>query len=73
MVVRWPHAHGDEHLGRVFVVGGVGDMTHCQKCQKLWIEPVAYVVHQAVPMSWLKRIPPLEELEGQKTEEKLHA
>jgi hypothetical protein len=45
----------------------------CQCCGKIWPTDVVFPIGQwgdaNVPFSWVKRIPPLSELEGQPTQE----
>jgi hypothetical protein len=71
MVIRWPHEHGLKMLGGVITVQGFLDMVHCPLCNLLFEERSAVYMEslKAVPLSWLKRIPPLTELEGLESEE----
>lgn len=63
-------------VGRIFIVGEIEfQRTRCHKCgwsggemhgslnQNWW----------GVPLSWLRRIPPLSELEGEKRDEEITA
>lgn len=63
-IVRWPHEHGDHRLGHVFIVQGFFCMCHCPTCDTVFEESAAKNIDgQGVPLSWLKRIPPLDDLE----------
>ena len=71
-VVRWPCC--GEFLGITYRVGRFENMVcDCKKCGAPM--PLTSFVLEAtspawcVPREWLKRIPPLSELEGVKTEE----
>ena len=75
VVVRWPCCAGA--LGTIFRVAafvpqGVHS-EHCYKCNTYHgdIASVRPEVRGGVyPVAWLRRIPPMEELEGQHTQEK---
>ena len=66
-------------FGSFFVVGGFehGSVSNCIFCGKEHLGPFARAEDHfgperqffTAPLSWLKRIPPLAELEGQRTEE----
>ena len=66
-------------LGAVFVVKEIvhHQIDSCVLCGAnhtgMYARPVAKYAgtHTRAPLSWLKRIPPLDELEGAKTQEKL--
>ncbi len=71
VVVRWPHEHCNS-LGHILSIAALAPSSQCRVCGYISTETSAVTEdHWAVPLSWLKRIPPLEELEGQRTEEKL--
>ena len=64
MVVRWPHEHSDAHCysGVVSTVVLLQAYTFCQKCKTRWEEPSAHLSGSGcIPLSWLRRIPPLTE------------
>ncbi len=72
----------ERHVGRVFTVLGlvapVGGGWHCTWCHKDSAGPneIAARINEkpgGIPLSWLKRIPPLSELEGEQSKEELHA
>ena len=77
VIVRWDHQHGDEYIGYVVQVESI-DPRGCE-CPICRIEvvagPSAYTHLKGkecgLPLPWLKRIPPMKELEGQRTEENL--
>jgi len=72
-VVRWPCC--GRYLGNIFKVEEISssDSALCFECgarsgpSGFYAAPEKY--NRGAPVSWLKRIPPLEELEGQRTEE----
>lgn len=71
VVVRWPHEHGNA-LGHLYRVRAFAQRCRCEDCKKMFEEPCVKVSETgSLPISWVKRIPPLEELEGQRTEESL--
>jgi hypothetical protein len=70
--------HGIEELGRVFRVGEVvHEHTLCQICHKRhglnWCVVDPADDDLAYPFSWLKRIPPLSELDDVKHDEEITA
>jgi hypothetical protein len=78
MVVGMGCAHGTRDLGLIFRVPEVvTEDTHCEICDlRHGTQPCAVDPRDddlAFPLTWLKRIPPLDELEGEKTKEELHA
>ena len=60
-------------VGLVYTVGGIGtEGRHCNWCKQEY--PASAIAlfagtKRGAPLPWLKRIPPLEELEGEKTQE----
>ena len=64
MVVRWPHEHKAARLGAVFRVGIIWGSSRCPICSEIIQELSAGDERGCVPFSWLKKIPPLSELEG---------
>ena len=78
-VVRWPCC--GRYLGEIHGVFGFGtlDATYaCNGCNaKRDVSPAARIGDAKssglVPLEWLKRIPPLSELEGEKNKEELTA
>ena len=79
VIVRGHSCSMERYLGMVFVVAAIRQARcggwHCPHCNRndQWgPEPAAeWVGVGNAPLSWLKRIPPLSELEGQRTEETL--
>lgn len=73
-IVRWPHKctpqSGWPRLGTPFVVEAI-DTCCCGICGERTGIGAGNGLGRGAPLSWLKRIPPLEELEGQRTEETL--
>ena len=77
-VVRWPHpcTHGavsGKTFPWIFRVKRIRAISpKCPNCNQQ-IEPGSssayYSIDNAIPLPWLKRIPPLSELEGTKTDE----
>lgn len=72
------HSCCPRYLGRIFKVGDV--VTHLFKCGSCdtqgWGESrtMAYTKNIAsAPIEWLKRIPPLDEMEGVKNDEEITA
>jgi hypothetical protein len=79
MVVRWPHKHIQGRSGqtfpKVFTVERVTSLgCHCPTCREEFSPPEAWwdAAH-AIPTAWLKRIPPLDELEDVKRDEEITA
>lgn len=69
-----PHAHAADVFGWIFQVARIGDCCQCSACGHIFVEPSAwYTDHNAMPLSWLRRIPPLSELESTETKEETHA
>jgi hypothetical protein len=76
-VVMQVHSCCGAYLGRIFMVEhirpGPGSIYWfvCGKCTAPRFQPVYAFTYgiAAAPLAWLKRIPPLSELEGVKTEE----
>lgn len=77
-IVRWPCC--GEFLGVVFVVGEIfrhKSHPQCTACKQTIHEATLCLEGNSAPNKdklcapkpWLKRIPPLEELEGQKSQE----
>lgn len=69
IVVRWPHEHGPDRIGEPFVVAHIRFGVKCSVCNELFLQRAASPAERpgfGIPLSWLKRIPPLEELEGQR-------
>ena len=70
MVVRWPHPESHfirTRLGEVFEVTTIGP-ARCYVCGYDFPQ-CAYIgtegiFHIGIPLPWLKRIPPLSDLEG---------
>lgn len=69
MVIRWCCASGPQ--GAIFTVAGVAN-TQTHQCRHCWeylpvetfpVSAGAPEVRNGAPISWLKRIPPLDELE----------
>lgn len=68
----------DDYLGQIFTVQELAQGSECDDCGAqddrpsaiLELENAEYLAW-GLPMSWLKRIPPLSELEGEKRDEKL--
>ena len=59
-------------MGKIFTVVAFAPTWTCAKCKKTTFATAAMIdSHWRQPLVRLKRIPPLEELEGQRTEEKL--
>jgi len=57
-----------------FVVKGLFDCTHCPICGAFFAEDSATnEAGNAVPLSWLKRIPPLSELDDVKQDKEISA
>lgn len=81
MVVRWQHDCVNPliPLGKPFIVTVIRPTTgRCSKCGKKYMEPNfgaegASEKHALVPLSWLKRIPPPDELGLIDEKEELHA
>jgi hypothetical protein len=72
VVVRWPHScQGNKFLGSVFRIGALSSSVQCPRCGEIFKTPVAHPEEKsrAIPLAWLKRIPPLSELETEKTNE----
>jgi hypothetical protein len=73
VVVRWPHEHAN-NVGTIWTVQGFSPQSHCQDCGKTWIwkkwrtvfkQPCAVLDAKqnfGLPLSWLRRIDPLAEL-----------
>lgn len=62
-------------IGKIFIVEAIGKvMTRCARCKKLAVVVCALLAgHCAVPVTRLRRIPPLSELESQDTHEEIPA
>lgn len=74
MVVKWPHEHRQKYLGHIFPVQSIAAYVSCSQCGQLWVEPTAETpTHRGVPISWLKKIPPLSELDDVKRDEEITA
>jgi hypothetical protein len=75
-VVRWPCC-GRGNLGMIFTVGVIdNNLFRCTPdgCGKEHKGPNAALRGKiAAPLAWLKRIPPLSELEGEKRDEEITA
>ena len=80
-LVQVVYSHCDHKLGAVGIVDGfykgrkwAMDRLRCDLC-KADVTPLdmttATVGSDAWPLAWLRRIPPLSELEGERTEEQL--
>lgn len=76
IVVKSPCSHGDKDVGRIFTVSLLQhDHMHCRYCG--WESPPQWCVEDPLVrgsgflVSWLKRIPPLEELERTQIVEEL--
>ena len=79
MVVR-AHCGTAKALGRVFTapepIKSWTGMFECGVCHSVWpCNENLYALSKGrhVPQSWLKRIPPLSELEGEKRDEEITA
>lgn len=78
-IVRWSCCGA--YLGAIFRVVEVdsyGMPPRCRQCgadiqHKTFAFEGSGIAFWAAPLSWLKRIPPLDELEGEKRREELHA
>lgn len=74
-IVRWPCC--GRYLGEIHGVRGFGQLSATYACNgccaKRAVVPAALIGDAKssglVPLAWLKRIPPLSELEGVRTEE----
>ena len=70
-------------LGNVYTVTAIGaEARHCPWCKHHFTAAETAttdrpsksgVYNHAVPLAWLKRIPPIEELEGEKRDEEITA
>jgi hypothetical protein len=81
-IVRWGGCC-DGRIGQIFQVAKIGHYELGGYCAVCWTAsvippgiPFRYALAtsgstKGTPMQWLKRIPPLSELEGQRTEEDL--
>jgi hypothetical protein len=62
IVVRWPHEHGLEQLGRIYPVVGFAPGMRCDECSEHFLFPSALLQGPrrigSIPISWLKRIDP---------------
>lgn len=69
----------DLALGKIGRVDSIGVLParfgpFCEFCkQRYAVSELATVQGWYPPLSWLKRIPPLSELEGEKRDEEIHA
>ena len=69
MIVRWPHAcQGGKYLGRVYTVHFLFDHSTCSRCNHTFWQTVGALDVEgpgvgAVPLAWLKKIPPLDEIQ----------
>ena len=76
VVVRWhPCGCGLGQIGRVTEMFGSGNCLGCEICKRTYtpeVHEACYVEDGLICLRWLKRIPPLSELEGERTEEELH-
>jgi hypothetical protein len=79
-VVRACDCNRERGVGRMFVVAKIEGAYnwHCKYCATIFTDGRLLAYGDAWfgdgyhPVAWLRRIPPLEELEGQRTEEKIH-
>ena len=74
VVVREPRRCGQFfRLGLPYRVTGFFHACRCRNCNERFAEPSALIdgKYEAIPLSWLKRIPPLDEIESEKRDEKL--
>ena len=80
IIVRGHSCTMERYRGAIFRVakivpatGGGWRCVHCKLNDQWGPEPGAYWKEKggSAPLSWLKRIPPLDELEGEKTQESL--
>ena len=70
-VVRWPHPCKNK-LGKIFVIGWINEHgIRCQECGEDLVEHGSGAMladsNNGCPISWVKRIPPLSELEKSQT------
>ncbi len=76
VVVAWhPCGCGLGQIGRVTERWGFGECLGCDKCKREYPpeqHEAVYVDYRLICLRWLKRIPPLDELEGEKNKEELH-
>lgn len=77
VLVRYDHRCADVLLGKIYRVLRVPSIHPgicCPKCGERDLATANSLIagtsqHAALPQRWLKRIPPLSELEGQRTQE----
>jgi len=81
-VVRWGKCRCNGRLGLIFRVSSMGEWDaggFCSNCKTQSVIPpgVKFTYARAegmaayAPVHWLRRIPPLDDLEGEKRDEKL--
>ena len=79
MIVR-THCETSKAAGKVFIapkpIKSWTGKFECGRCHRVWNcseDLFEYTKHEYCPRSWLKRIPPLSELEGEKRDEEITA
>ena len=77
MVVRWPHEHAQDHLGRIYSVIGFSGHTTCHDCLYHFSMPSAMLTGPKgdgyIPIAWLKKInPPADERTTEHEKELAH-
>lgn len=79
MVVRTPHVCSVGWLGHIYRVAYIHPLNPtCRVCGADLVPGAMTAIHSdgtfsGAPLPWLKRIPPLEELEGEKRGEEITA
>ena len=75
VVIIRAHRCATDLIGKVFTVGGFSrNGSKCEECGEVFFEPSAYYASRAaVPLSWLKKIPPLNEPETVEQDEEATA
>ena len=78
MLVRWPHEHyplipQDVQLGGVYTVTKIDSPAWCSRCREEFGAGGMMDNGYGAPLAWLKRIPPLPELESEKRDEEITA
>src|SRR5207248_2630400 len=72
MIVRWPHEHGRNMVGRIGTVEGFGSCSHCTDCEYVTSGPVAALDIPSqvwlgrcvsIPIPWLRKIQSLPDAE----------